>query len=228
MLYYASSAAKYDVNIKHNDLGSKCMFKKLLITSAVLAVSSTIAYAGNYKGERDYKGEMSAAPCPTYQFAAGPYLGLSVGPRNNYSGGPTVYKGIEGTLSGGYAGMINPSFYLAGEIFVADSAQLKDFKSAVVAGAGSKTSWSWGASLIPGYMLTDYVLGYVRVGGISSRFPDMSTRASAWQLGLGGQTNVYQNWDIRTEYVYSGYRSINNLGKPAADQFNFGVVYKFV
>ncbi len=49
------------------------MFKKLLIASAVLAASSSVAFAGHsYKGERDYKGEMPAAPvCPTYSYAAG-------------------------------------------------------------------------------------------------------------------------------------------------------------
>ena len=56
------------------------MFKKLLIIG-LIASSTSVAFAGGYKGEKDYKGEMAAAPCPT--FMAGPYIGLSIGDRTN-------------------------------------------------------------------------------------------------------------------------------------------------
>lgn len=209
------------------------MLRKLLIASAVLAATSSIAFAHNYKG--DYKGEAAPAPCPSYSFAAGPYIGLSVGPRTNYSNIAAVYKGFEGTLSGGYAMMMNPVFYLGGEIFVADSANIKDFKgpqqyyvNPAFTHDGVRTSWSYGISIIPGYMITDHVLAYVRAGAVRTRFSDANANATAWQLGVGAQTNVYQNWDVRGEYVYSGYGSVNFIGKPASDQFNLGVVYKFV
>lgn len=205
------------------------MFKKLLVSTAVLALSST-AFAGhNYKGEgkcKDTYKDMN--PCPCYQYMAGPYLGLSAGVRNNYSGTPNVYKGIEGTISAGYAAMLTPEWYLAGEIFGSDSAQLKNYNS--IGSPGVKTSWNWGLSLIPGYMLTDHVLGYIRLGGIQSHFTGngQSVNKSGWQIGLGGQTNLYDNWDLRGEYVYSQYGSISNVGKPAADQFNLGIIYKFI
>src|SRR5579864_4225296 len=118
------------------------MFKKLLVSTVVLAVSST-AFAGhNYKGEGSYKDYKDMNPCPTYQYMAGPYLGLDVGVRNNYSGAPNVYKGIEGTLSAGYAAMLTPVWYLAGELFVADSANVKNYIDEGTSGV--KTSWSWG------------------------------------------------------------------------------------
>lgn len=202
------------------------MFKKLLVATVILASASSVAFAGHksYKAERDYKNEMP--PCPTYQFAAGPYLGFSAGVRNNYTGDPVVYKGLEGTLSGGYGAMLSPFWYLAGEIFVGDSINLKDYKDAT--GNGVKSTWSYGLDIIPGYMITDYVLGYVRAGVVRTRFSDVGDNSTGWQVGLGAQTNVYQNWDVRGEYVYSSYNSINLIGKPQADQFNLGVVYKFV
>ncbi len=205
------------------------MFKKLLIASAVLASCSSVAFAGHaYKGEKAYKDYKDEMPCPKYQFAAGPYIGLSAGVRNNYTGTPTVYKGLEGILSLGYGVMLNPSWYLAGEIFGGDSAQLKDYNEENNSNNGVKTTWNFGASIIPGYMITDYVLTYLRAGVVRARFSDMSTNKTGWQIGLGGQTNIYQNWDLRGEYVYSQYQSISGIGKPASDQVNLGIVYKFV
>lgn len=200
------------------------MLKKILVSGVVLALTSSAALAGhNYKG--DYKGEV-VAPCPTYQYLTGPYLGLSAGVRNNYTGAPVVYKGLEGTISAGYSALLTPSFYLAGEIFAGDSIKLKDYKAAD--GSGAKSTWSYGISLLPGYMITDHVLGYVRLGGLNTRFSDQGTTKSAWQVGVGGQTNVYENWDIRGEYVYSNYSKVSAIGKVQVDQFNLGVVYKFV
>ncbi len=46
-------------------------------------------------------------------------------------------------------------------------------------------------------MITDYVLGYGRLGVVRSRFSDQSNNATGWQVGLGGQTNLAQNWDLR-------------------------------
>lgn len=208
------------------------MLKKIFTISTVLIASTSVAsayhrsYPHNYKV--DYKAE-APAPCPTYQFQAGPYLGLSVGPRNNFTGTPTAYYGIEGTISAGYGAMLSPNWYLAGEILGGDSAQINDYEYAAVAPkVGVKTSWSYGASLIPGYMITDHVLGYIRAGGVRSRFEDQGTQATAWQVGLGGQTSFYRNWDVRGEYVYSKYGSVSGIGKPQASQFNLGIVYKFV
>ena len=204
------------------------MFKKVLIAStAIIACSGVVFAGGSYNGEKDYKGEMT--PCPVYAYAAGPYLGLSAGIGDNYSGSPTFYKGLEGTLSAGYASMLTQSFYLAGEIFGGDSWEIKNLKNNGTAPPNSsRTTWSYGASLIPGYMITDYVLFYARGGAVRSRFSNQSANATGWQVGLGGQTNIAQNLDIRGEYVYTGYGSVTRLGNPASDVFNLGIVYKFV
>lgn len=206
------------------------MFKKLLLTTAVLAVSTSIAFAANKKN--DLKGETAAAPCPSYTYLTGPYLGFSVGTRDNATGTPTVYKGIEGILSAGYGYMMTTAFYLGGEIFVSDSAKLKDFKSETDPDDGVQSGINYGLSLFPGYMITDHVLAYLRVGGTWTQFHDSNDHGNqtlgAWQAGLGAQTNVYQGWDVRAEYVYSGYNTLRDRGKVTADQFNVGVVYKFI
>lgn len=198
------------------------MFKKLLIASAVLALSSG-AFAHSYKGE--YK-DMGPAPCPTYTYTTGPYIGLSIGPRVNITGHPVAFKGFDGVLSLGWGMLFPPMWYLAGELFAGGSANLKNYKDAD--GHGVRSTWSWGGSIIPGFMLTDHVLAFLRVGAQRTRFSDVSVHKTGWHVGLGGQTNVYQNWDVRAEYIYSQYGSTDNIGKPTTDQFLLGVVYKFV
>src|SRR5579871_5664869 len=108
------------------------MFKKLLIASVILATSTSMALA---QRSYDYKGErVVAPPCPTYSFAAAPYLGLSIGPRTNFLGTPAVQQGLTGTVSAGYAGMVNPADYLAGELFVNGNLNLKDYRNTLNAG----------------------------------------------------------------------------------------------
>src|SRR3990167_7672648 len=207
------------------------MFKKLIIVSAILAASTSLAFAGqSYKGEKDYKGEM-AAPCPTYTFATGPYVGLSIGDRTNYTGTPVVFRGIDGNLSLGYGALVNPAFYLAGELFGIGTINVKDLQNSnVTPTVSAKSNWSWGGSLIPGYMITDYVLAYVRLGGQSTHFNGVNVNQSKGgrHVGLGGETQIVQNWDLRGEYIYSRYGSLNNIGVVSSNTANIGVVYKFL
>ncbi len=211
------------------------MFKKLLIASVVLAASTGVAFASHHHNG-DYKGEQAAPvtykdqqPCPTYTYLTGGYLGASVGPRVNVAGSPLAYEGIEGTIFGGYGAMVAPSFHLAGELFVQDSANVKDFKSAGNL-TGVRSSWGFGASILPGYMINDHVLGFVRAGVVRTRFSDTGVRSNAtgWQLGAGMQTSVYENLDVRGEYVFSDYQKITSIGRPVAHQVNVGLVYKFL
>ncbi|OGT37928.1 MAG: hypothetical protein A3F11_02855 [Gammaproteobacteria bacterium RIFCSPHIGHO2_12_FULL_37_14] len=206
------------------------MFKKLIVASTILAASSGIAFAGHsYKGEKDYKGEMPA-PCPTYVFPTGPYVGLSVGSRLNFTGSPTLFGGVDGNLALGYSAMVAPAFYLAGEIFGIGTANVKDLTNTSSTGAtiGAKSNWGYGASILPGYMITDYVLMYLRVGATSTHFNDQNVNKTAWHIGLGGETALAQNWDIRGEWVYAGYGNVSGIGNASATVTSVGLVYKFL
>lgn len=198
------------------------MFKKLLIASAVLAVSTSVAFAANYKGE--YKGEV-AAPCPTYHPAVAPYLGLSLGHRLNYSSSSLAFSGLTGTLSLGYGGIVAPAWYFAGEIFVDGTVKLHDFAPSATS---LKSTWDYGLSLIPGYMINDYLLGYIRVGVQNTRFSAASVNRTGWHVGLGGQTNVAPNWDLRAEYGYVYYGSNVYGAKPQSNSATVGLIYRFM
>ena len=157
-------------------------------------------------------------------YPVGPYVGASVGARLNDSGTPAVYGGVVGTLSAGYGHIWN-RFYLAGEFFGGDSTQVRN---SINNQSNMLSGWSIGGDLIPGYLINDHVLGYLRLGGVSTQFNAADTNQGAWRLGVGGQTNLYKNLDIRGEYVFSQYQTIQTMGTPYSNQFNLGLVYKFV
>lgn len=213
------------------------MFKKLLIASAVLAVTSSVAFAAKYK--ENYKDEAPPAPCPTYTYMTGPYVGASLGSRNNYGGDPAVFRGVDLNVSAGYGMLLSPAFYLAGEAFALWTANVKDMTATDFSGntVSAKSTYSWGLSLIPGYMLTEHVLGYVRLGGIRTRFngTNVSDTEWGWQVGPGIQVPLDANWDMRAEYMVTRYGKVCTSGfnpnysfNTASDVFNLGVVYKFV
>lgn len=210
------------------------MFKKLLIASLVLGSSCGVAFAHHkhdYKSEQanvSYKGEV-AAPCFTYPQTPRAYIGASIGPVVNITGSPSAFQGFSGILSLGYGAFLQPNFYLAGEIFGQGIAQIKNYNNNSTGLSGKQTS-AFGLDIIPGYMITDYVLGYIRLGVDRGHFNNTgsgNSNATGWRVGLGGQTNIYQNWDLRGEYVYNQYNNISTVGKVLSNQFNLGLVYKF-
>ena len=161
----------------------------------------------------------------THQILTGSYAGFSIGVRDNYTSTPTFYKGVEGTLYLGFGGLIAPKWYLAIEGFIADNVPIYDYSNA---GNGAKTTLNFGGSLIPGLMLTETLLGYIRASIIGTRFSDQNVNKTGWQLGLGGESSLCDDWSLRAEYVYSAYSSsVTGIGSPKTDQVNFGVVYRF-
>lgn len=171
------------------------MFRKLLLASAILAVSSSIAYA------------------------TGPYVGISAGIQTNTSSSANA-RVVPITLSAGYGASICQNFYLGGEVFGVPY-------SWTVSDNGLKSTYGYGASIIPGIMLGDHTIGYVRAGVVRSHFTNSNSNVNGSQLGLGMQTSLCQNWDVRGEYVYTAYRNTSSGGSPKADQFNLGLVYRF-
>ncbi|OGV50973.1 MAG: hypothetical protein A3F46_08020 [Legionellales bacterium RIFCSPHIGHO2_12_FULL_42_9] len=160
-----------------------------------------------------------------YQLLTGTYAGFSLGVRDNYTSTPVFYKGVEGTLSLGFGGLLAPKWYLAIEGFVADNASVNNYSNA---GNSAKTTLNFGGSLIPGFMITDSLLGYIRASIIGTNFSNQNVNQTGWQLGLGGETVLCNDWSLRVEYIYSSYSSaVDGIGNPKADQMNFGIVYRF-
>ncbi len=191
------------------------MLKKLVVASAVLALTTGVALA-----------------------SGAPYVGASIGEATNTTNSTTTngtteqslnFRGIPFTVNTGYGALLSQNLYLGGEIFgTLGTATLND--------NGIKSTYGYGVSILPGIMLSEHTLTYVRLGVVRSRFtPSNSTTGATYtnrnvnggQLGIGMQVGLTQNVDLRGEYVYTAYQSFSGISKPRQDQFNLGLIYKF-
>jgi hypothetical protein len=155
-----------------------------------------------------------------------PYVGANIGittntTSNNGNNQAANFRGIPVNLFAGYGGILSQNFYLAGEIFGTLGTGEIDGKG------GVKTTYAYGASMIPGVMLSDHTMGFARVGVIRSRFSSVSSYSTGGQFGVGMQSTLTQNVDVRGEYDFGAYRSVGGISSPRQDAFNLGLVYKF-
>jgi opacity protein-like surface antigen len=186
------------------------MFKKILLGTAILASTVGIAAA--------------AGPAP--------YIGAGLGIATNTPSNNGLFGSNRGTpfnILAGYGGIVSGSFYLAGELN-------GTVGTAVINDNGSlKTTYSYGASILPGVMLSDHTLAFARAGIVRTRFSELSQSVNGGQFGFGLQTGLTQSLDLRGEYDFTAYRSVNmNLApnfrlstSPRQDAFTLSLVYKF-
>jgi opacity protein-like surface antigen len=182
------------------------MYKKIILASAILAASVGVAAA--------------SAPAP--------YVGASLGLTNNsltVNENTTIgtFRGVPFNVFVGYGGVLTSNFYLAGELNgTVATANISD-------NTALKSSYGLGLSVLPGFMLNDSTLAYARVGVVRSHFTAPNDNRDGAQFGLGLQTSVTQNIDIRGEYDFVAYQSEKEMGvsvAPRSDQFSVGIVYK--
>jgi len=177
------------------------MIKKILLGSVVLALTT---------------GASFASPAP--------YVGAGLGVTVNTSKNFGYYRGVPFNVFAGYGGVVNQNFYLAGEVAATvGTAEISNSSN------GLKTSYGYGASVLPGFMLSDHTLAFARAGVVRSRFSNPGTTVTGGQFGLGLQTTLAQNIDLRGEYDFTAYRSINRSGlssSPRSDAANLALVYK--
>lgn len=187
------------------------MYKKILLAAATATLSLN-----------------ASAGCPA------PYVGASIGVNTNTSSSvatgpltsaPANFRGMPFTVFAGYGGQVNQNFYLAGEIFwKIGTAEFSDNNNL-------KTSYGYGASILPGVMLSDSTLAFLRLGVIRDHFSNGNSTRTGGQAGVGLQTNVTQNVDVRGEYDYTSYSSFNNdngrISSPTTDSFSLALIYKF-
>jgi opacity protein-like surface antigen len=152
-----------------------------------------------------------------------PYLGFDLGLVNN-TAKHANFRGLNGTVNAGYGSIVGTGIYLGSEIFFTPVAT-------TISDNGLKSTYAYGLSFIPGLMLSDHTMGYARLGLSRSHFSPAggahNKTVSGFSTGLGIQTSLTQNWDLRGEYIYTAYQSISVVGTPRSDQVNLGLVYKF-
>ncbi len=184
-----------------------------------------------------------------------PYLGVEVGGdwgnlqlkdaagvNTNFS-----YNGAVGGLFAGLGDNIGENTYLALEGFAYGNSGRTSTKTIITqdgpSSAQIKMRYSYGASILPGYLFTQETMIYLRLGVIRSRYdlnqsvvPSSASsntsdnNATGAEFGIGGQTCFYHDWAVRAEYDYSDFRSYNAFGNriiPRDQQVKVGVLYRF-
>ena len=166
---------------------------------------------------------MLAAAVGVTSVNAAPYVGASVGVNVNSStnvgGNPGVFRGVPFKVFAGYGSLLSQSFYLAGEL----TATLGTGE--ISTSNGMKTSYGFGLSALPGFMLNDNTMAFARVGYVKSRFSSLNSMVSGGQIGLGLQTSLTQAMDLRGEYTYTDYSNVGAARSPRADEYTLGLVY---
>lgn len=184
---------------------------------------------------------------------ASPYIGINTSFNStewnvkHASQKTTSYHsdGVSGGVFGGYGEMVNQNLYLGVEGFANINSVNTENKviDAYQTTVNLKSTYSYGASILPGIKAGKDTLIYARMGLIKTRFELTQNPApnfygaqsttgntvTGGQLGAGVQTGVTKHVDIRGEYVYSAYRSFsafNNKISPNNNQVNMGLVYK--
>lgn len=177
------------------------MLKKIVIGSAILLSTSTGAFAHD-----------------------GAYVGATVGVKT-VTDTFTATRMAPGSILAGYSANVAPNVYLGGEVF-ADIGSIEISDSNTL-----RTTYGIGASVMPGIMIADHTMGYVKAGVLHSHFTSLNKNANGGQLGLGMQADINSCWAVRTEYDYTAYQKINKSGlggfNPRGDEFKLGLIYKF-
>lgn len=182
------------------------MIKKVLVTAVLLGATSSAAFA--------MQGPV-------------PYVGASLGVTANTStnagnGNAGAFRGVPAKVFAGYGGPITQSIYLGVEFGgVAGTSQLSNKNN-------MRTSYGVSASVLPGIMLSDQTLAYLRAGVVRSRFSNVNNMTTGGEFGVGIQTNLMQDVDLRGEYDYTAYRTVSGISSPNADAYDLGLVYKFM
>ena len=189
---------------------------KVLATALVLASTTGLAFAKNYKGEAVYK-EMPPCPPPA-MLKDGFYVGAQVGydtvrVRESFGNHDSDFSSStvgnvsawDGGLFLGYGQYLTDLFYLGGEIFGTVNGTNQTIGSAHFFDNSTfqnkfQVNSSYGLALLPGIRINDATLGYVRLGWNWANF-----KAKA------------------NSFVASTNETFNASASNTSNGFNFGV-----
>lgn len=136
------------------------------------------------------------------------------------------YSGIYPNFALGYRDMMDDCYSVAGEIFgVPGTATLNDSHNSTE--VSTKISSRFGLAVLPGMMVSDTVLGYLRFGVVESKFSSPDVWRTGGQVGLGATSSLNEAWEIKGEYTFTAYNSMSGLGSPKDNELGLGLNYHF-
>lgn len=154
-----------------------------------------------------------------------PYIGAGLGLEVNTAqqSTPGNFRGIPFELLAGYGGLVTPTVYLAGELN-------GTFATLGVSGTNTlRSNYTYGASFIPGVMLNGSTMAYGKVGVVRTQFNNPNHFETGGRFGVGLQTSLSQNVDLRGGYDYTTYGTLSGTtyhSGTQTDGFHMAVLYK--
>jgi len=147
--------------------------------------------------------------------------------------------GIIGDVFAG-VGVGEGTYYVGLETFFNDASNKSTYRNLNGGATERRVSrtYGYGISLLPGLNLSGSLL-YLRLGYVKTRYQinDVFLNANRTrpfivgaQVGVGMQSALSENTDIRGEYVFSTYHSYNNINgsfTPRETKLVIAVIYKF-
>lgn len=168
----------------------------------------------------------STATLPTAAMAGSFYMGPMV-EFTSLSKNNARFQGLTPHLTVGYGDLLTGCVYLSGEIFAGPKV-LKWSDTKNNRGLDLKTTSNYGASLIPGYILDNAVMIYLRLGMVVTNFDSLNTTKHGYTVGAGLEGVLDPNWSVRGEYDVTKYAFINGVGHVSAGTFGIGLKYTFL
>lgn len=174
--------------------------KKILIGSVLFSFSAL-----------SWAGSAYIAPSLVYQ---------------SITAGNVSYQGITPQFALGYGNdFAITRFYGAIEAFVGPrSLTINSHTQHILS---LKPKYNFGISFLPGYMIDENIMLYVRLGEIWTNFSDLNATKPGGQVGAGIQVFFDAKWGIRGEYDYMRYHSLTGLGRLQTGQYVVSAVYCF-
>lgn len=163
----------------------------------------------------------------TKAFAGNAYLNTSIFVQT-IDVNKTNYFGATPVFTFGYTfTTMRDCYYIAAEVFgIPTTATLWDHHQE--GGSMSlKTNQAFGGSFIPGIFLNELAVGYLRAGVIYTKFSSPNTYKVGAQFGVGLKIILSSYLDLNSDYIYTAYKTINNLGTPKSNAFGLSLSFKF-
>lgn len=154
------------------------------------------------------------------QFYIGPSLVLQQNSAHHQS---DDYVGIGPKITLGYGTKLSDRYFLAYELF----GQFGAINLSHSDSDNLKSSQMVGASILPGFALSNTTKLYGRGSVVSARFSEGHSHTEGIQGGLGLQQQLSDKWDIRGEYTYTRYSSVDDIESPRSNAISVGFVRKF-
>lgn len=156
--------------------------------------------------------------------ATNTYVGLMAGIQD-ITTSSARFRGFRPGAFIGYGQMMSNDFYLAGELTGSFGAVITDSSS--TDSNSVRTTLMSTIAILPGMMINNAALLYMRLGGAYARFSSAGMNLYGVVGGAGLEAAMTPDWSLRFEYDFTSFRSSGSLNSPKSDEMMLSLKYTF-